>query len=134
MNGIWNSLLRTAAVIAALAGLSMLLASQASAQINIEGLIRGAMAHGGGHYRSHRGRVHESKRERHRGNRKDDDEDEQSAKEEHTHGSNKTELSAPVKEAPQTAAASPPPSAPAPAASASTPKSSGEVPTFTPER
>ena len=60
-------LLGSAAAVALISGATMLTATEASAQINIEGLIRGAMHSyygGGGYYRHHRGRVHESSHER----------------------------------------------------------------------
>jgi len=70
-------LLGSAAAVALVSGATVLTATEASAQINIEGLIRGAMSHGyyGGYSRHHHsGRVHETRHER-RSKDKDADED-----------------------------------------------------------
>jgi uncharacterized sporulation protein YeaH/YhbH (DUF444 family) len=82
-------LLGSAAAVALVSGPTVLTTSEASAQINIEGLIRGAMSHGyyGGYSRHHRGRVHETKHERRSKDQDADDDDD-------SKGKNKKEQSA----------------------------------------
>jgi hypothetical protein len=67
MQGFARILLGSSAAAALVAGATMLSTTQASAQINIEGLIRGAMSHGynggGTSYRGHHGKVHEARHE-----------------------------------------------------------------------
>lgn len=76
MHRICKVLLASAAVVALISGASMLTTREASAQIDIEGMIRGAMSHGyGGYSRHHRGKVHESSHDR-RSKDKEDAEDE----------------------------------------------------------
>jgi hypothetical protein len=131
-----KALWATVSVLALTAGAS-LLPSQAVAQINIPGMVFGAI-HGGipnnnGSYgNSRRGRVHESsKHDRHSKDAKEEDEPS-----EHSSASNSKsgpeQLSAPVRSDPQP----PPPSQPQPqtAASGPAPKSSGEEPSFSPSR
>ena len=75
-------LLGSAAIAALIAGATMVTTTEASAQVDIEGLIRGAMSHGyyGGYsYRHHRGKVHESSHER-RSKKKEEADDEGSSK------------------------------------------------------
>jgi hypothetical protein len=123
----------TVSVLALAPGAS-LLPSQAVAQINIPGMVFGAI-HGGipnnnGSFgNSRRGRVHESKHERHSKDAKEEDEPS-----EHSSASNSKsgpeQLSAPVKSDPQP----PPQPQPQTAASGAAPKSGGEEPSFSPSR
>ncbi|MGH6670823.1 MAG: hypothetical protein ACRECV_02470 [Xanthobacteraceae bacterium] len=68
MHGIGKALLASAATIVLISGAVVLSTGEASAQFNVEGLIRGAIAHGyyggGGRSPRHR-RYHETKRDRH---------------------------------------------------------------------
>jgi hypothetical protein len=129
-----KALWATVSVIAFAAGVS-LLPSQAAAQINIPGMVFGAMHGGfpnaGSPRNSRRARAHESSHERHSKDAKEDDDEPT----EHSSASNSKsagarELSAPVKSDSQ------PPSQPQPqtAASGPTPKSGGEEPSFSPSR
>jgi len=129
MRGI-KALWATVSVIGLTAGIS-LLPGQAAAQINIPGMVFGAM-HGGlpsnGSYgSSHRARSHES---RHSKDAKGDDEPTEHSSASNAKSGGEQELSATVK------GDSHPPSQPQPqtAASAPTPKSSGEEPSFSPSR
>jgi hypothetical protein len=130
MRGI-KALWATVSVVALTAGLS-LLPGQALAQIDIPGMVFGAMHGGipnGGSARSRRARDHELRHERNSKDAKEDDEPT-----EHSSASNNKsgteQLSAPVKNAP------PPTSQPQPqtAASSPTPKAGGEEPSFSPSR
>jgi hypothetical protein len=126
-----KALWATASVIALTASVS-LLPSQATAQINIPGMVFGAI-HGGipnnGSYgNSRRARTHETK---HSKDAKGDDEpSEHSSSASNSKSGGEQELSAPVRSDPH------PPSQPQPqtAASVPTPKSSGEEPSFSPSR
>jgi uncharacterized sporulation protein YeaH/YhbH (DUF444 family) len=125
-------LLGSAAAVALVSGAVMLTTSEASAQINIEGLIRGAMSHGyGGYSRHHRGKVKESKHER-RSKDKDDADDDDSSK-------GKKEESADTDGKGSSAQTQVDSSAkklePVPAANTSPPKQPvADVPSLTPER
>lgn len=72
MQGFGRILLSSAAAVVLVSGATVLSTTNASAQFNIEGIIRGAMAHGyygGGrsyHHHGSSGRVHETRHERHR--------------------------------------------------------------------
>lgn len=119
-------LLGSAAAVALISGAAMLTTSPASAQINIEGLIRGAMSHGyyGGYSRHHRGKVHESSHER-RSKNKEDADDEGPSKDK-----DDTASKGDVKPA-----ANRGDSSPAPAANANPPRQPvADVPNLTPER
>jgi hypothetical protein len=131
MRGI-KALWATVSVVALTAGF-WLLPSQASAQIDIPGMVFGAV-HGtgfpnSGSTRSRRARDHESKHERNSKDAKEDDEPT-----EHSSASNNKsgteQLSAPVKNGP------PPSSQPQPqtAASSPAPRAGGEEPSFSPSR
>ncbi len=129
-----KALWATVSIVALTAGV-LLLPSQASAQINIPGMVFGAM-HGGfpndGSVRgSRRTRAHESAHERHTKDAKDDDEPtEHSSSVSNNKSGGERELSSPVKGNPQ------PPSQPQPqtATSAPPPKSGGDEPSFSPSR
>jgi hypothetical protein len=148
-------LLGSAAAVALISGAAMLTTSEASAQqINIEGLIRGALSHSyGGYYRRHRGgRVHEVRHDRGSKDKdaKENDDDGLSKGKDDQKGNQSADIgskdakpanapSAPtradsgVKKGQQESAASdttpstPPPPAPPP-------KPSNEVPAFSPSR
>jgi hypothetical protein len=78
-------LLGSAAVVALVSGAMMLSTTKASAQFDIGGIIRGAVAHGyygGGSYRR-RGRVHETRRDRHSKEAKEEDKDKQEKADKH---------------------------------------------------
>lgn len=77
-------LLGSAAAVALASGAVMLSTTEASAQFDIGGMIRGAMEHGyyGGGYRR-RGRVHETRRERHSKEAKEEDKDKQDKADKH---------------------------------------------------
>jgi hypothetical protein len=132
MRGI-KALWATVSVVALTAGFS-LLPSQASAQIDIPGMVfrslPGAGFPNGGSARSRRGRVHESKHERDSKDAKGDDEPT-----EHSSASNNKsgteQLSAPVKNAPPPSSSQPQPQT---ATSSPTPKAGGEEPAFSPSR
>ena len=62
MYGYWKFVLRMGTTVALLAGTATLMTTQASAQFNIEGIVRGAISQGccgGGYSRRHYGGVHE---------------------------------------------------------------------------
>ena len=130
-----KALWATVSVLALTASAS-LLPSQAVAQINIPGMVFGAI-HGGipnnnGSYgNSRRGRVHESKHDRNSKDGKDEDEPSERSSASNSK-SGPEQLSAPVKSNPQP----PPQSQPQPqtAASGPAPKSGGEEPSFSPSR
>jgi hypothetical protein len=147
-------LLGSAAAVVLISGATVLTTREASAQINIEGLIRGAMSHyGGGYYRHHRsgGRVHEVRHERGSKEAKDDDKDDGLSK---GKGDQKVNQSADIgnkdakpsnaptqadpgmnnKSQPETTAASNTPPPPPPAPAAQTPKGNSEIPAFSPSR
>jgi len=127
-----RALWATVSVIALTAGAS-LLPSQASAQINIPGMVFGAMHSGfpnnGSVQGGRRTRAHESTRERHSKDAKEEDEPSERSSASNSK-SGPQQLSAPVKSDPQ------PPSQPQPqtAASGPAPKSGGEEPSFSPSR
>lgn len=129
-----KALWATVSVIALTAGVS-LLPSQAAAQINIPGMVFGAI-HGGipnnGSYgNSRRARTHESKHSKDaKGDKGDDEPTEHSSSASNSKSGGEQELSAPVRSDPH------PPSQPQPqtAASVPPPKSSGEEPSFSPSR
>jgi hypothetical protein len=75
MRGIGKSLALMAAVPVFVCGLVMLLSTEASAQFNIDGLIRGAIGHGGygGGYRSRSSGHHTSSRSSSHSKHEDDD-------------------------------------------------------------
>jgi hypothetical protein len=145
-------LLGSAAAVVLISGATVLTTSEASAQINIEGLIRGAMSHyGGGYYRHHRGggRVHEVRHERGSKEAKDDDNDDGLSKGKGDQKGNQSAdignkdakpSSAPTqadsgmnsnKSQPETAASNTPPP---PAPTAPPPKPNNEIPAFSPSR
>ena len=131
MRGI-KALWVTVSVVGLTAGFS-LLPSEASAQIDIPGMVFRAMPGAGfpngGSARSRRARAHETRHERNSKDAKEDDEPT-----EHSSASNSKsgteQLSAPVRNAP------PPPSQPQPqtATSSPAPKAGGEEPSFSPSR
>jgi len=139
MYGYWKFVLRMGTTVALLAGTATLMTTQASAQFNIEGIVRGAISQGccgGGYSRRHYGGVHES-RHGHR-SKSDEADDEDSSKGKDDKASDtKTDTKADVKPAsavsrvdsrpdqgqPQTAASSPP-----------TSKPNTDIPAFTPSR
>lgn len=142
-------LLGSAATLALISGATMLTTTEASAQINIEGLIRGAMSHGyyGGYsYRHHRGRVHESSHER-RSKKHEEADDEGSSKGKDDHSAdvgNKVNVKPSTAanqvnpgsnngQHPETAASNTvtPAQAPAPAPA---PKPNNDIPAFSPSR
>lgn len=124
MHGMAKALLKSASVIALLAG-CWLMPSAASAQFGFPGIQFRVpyMGGGGGHYRSRHHRTHESSRHRSKSG-----EEEREPEEEHTaQGNGKSApqpLSAPVKD-------TPPPQGTVSAAPA---KPAGEEPTFSPSR
>lgn len=136
-------LLGSAAAVALISGVMTLSTTQASAQIDIEGMIRGAMAHGyhGGHYRGRHGRVHETRRGRH--SKEHEAKDDDSGKDKHP-GDNgdqvnnkpdRRQFSSHPKDTPQSEASNPPPAPAAPQSPQQQPdKGSGDVPSFTPEK
>jgi hypothetical protein len=77
-------LLGSAAAVALASSAMMLSTTEASAQFDIGGIIRGAMTHGyyGGGYRR-RGRVHETRRDRHSKEAKEEDKDKQEKADKH---------------------------------------------------
>jgi hypothetical protein len=115
----------------ALTGGASLLPSQASAQINIPGMVFGAMHSGfpnnGSVQGGRRTRAHESTRERRSKDAKEEDEPSERSSVSNSK-SGPQQLSAPVKSDPQ------PPSQPQTAASGPAPKSGGEEPSFSPSR
>lgn len=81
MYGYWKFVLRMGTTVALLAGTATLMTTQASAQFNIEGIVRGAISQGccgGGYSRRHYGGVHKS-RHGHR-SKSDEADDEDSSK------------------------------------------------------
>ena len=139
MYGYWKFVLRMGTTVALLAGTATLMTTQASAQFNIEGIVRGAISQGccgGGYSRRHYGGVHKL-RHGHR-SKSDEADDEDSSKGKDDKASDtKTDTKADVKPAsavsrvnsrpdqgqPQTAASSPP-----------TSKPNTDIPAFTPSR
>jgi hypothetical protein len=129
MRGI-KALWVTVSAIALAAGVA-LLPNQAAAQINIPGMVFGALHSGypnSGSYRSHRARAHESSHERHSKDAKEDDEPTERSSASNGRSGAEKQLSAPIKSDPQ------PPPQPQTAASGPAPKSGGEEPSFSPSR
>jgi hypothetical protein len=137
MYGYWKFVLRTGTAVALLAGTATLMTTPASAQFNIEGIVRGAISQGCcGYSRRHYGGVHES-RHSHRSKSDEADDDDSSKGKDDKAGDTKTDTKADVKPAsavsrvdsrpdqgqPQTAASSPP-----------TSKPNTDIPAFTPSR
>lgn len=124
MHGATKALLKSASVIALLAG-CWLVPSTASAQFGFPGItfrVPYGGGGGGGHYRSRHHRTHESSRHRSKSG-----EEEQEPEEHTAQGNGKSApqpLSAPVKD-------TPPPQG---AVSAAPAKPAGEEPTFSPSR
>lgn len=136
MHRLGKVLLGSTAVAALLSGAVTLPTTQASAQVNIDGLIRGALHEYNRHYRhrGHHGRTHEARHGRH--HRQHEAKDEDSGKDKHSgddgdQANNKPDrrqFSSHPKETPQTDASAgnqPPPQQPKP---------NGDVPSFTPEK
>jgi hypothetical protein len=127
-------LLGSIAAVALASGAVMFSTTEASAQLDIGGIIQGAMAHGYyGGYR-HRGRVRETKRERHPREAKEEDKDKQDKSDKHedrqvdraAEGNSGNSNRAEDKGPPQS---SPPP------ANSSTPKQPvADIPVFSPSR
>jgi hypothetical protein len=137
MYGYWKFVLRTGTAVALLAGTATLMTTPASAQFNIEGIVRGAISEGCcGYSRRHYGGVHES-RHSHRSKSDEADDDDSSKGKDDKASDTKTDTKADVKPAsavsrvdsrpdqgqPQTAASSPP-----------TSKPNTDIPAFTPSR
>jgi hypothetical protein len=135
MRGIGKALWATVSVIALVAGAS-LLPSQASAQIDIPGMVFGAVRGGlppggGGTFRGgRRGHVHETRHEHRSKDTKDDEEPTE-------HGATVGGKSGPDQISPAVGKTEPPPpSQPQPQTAATTPapKSNSEEPVFSPSR
>jgi len=137
MHRLGKVLLGSTAVAALLSGAVTLPTTQASAQVNIDGLIRGALHEYNRHYRhrGHHGRTHEARHGRHH-RQQHEAKDEDSGKDKHSgddgdQANNKPDrrqFSSHPKETPQTDASAgnqPPPQQPKP---------NGDVPSFTPEK
>jgi hypothetical protein len=133
MRGIETSLLRAASVIALSAGMAMLAPVHASAQVDIPGLMFGAMSHGfpsgNYNYRSRRGKVRESRHERDRDKDKDvkdepatNNGDQANNNNNNSNNTDRQQESAQHGNQPQTAATTTPP------------KSSDDGPSFSPSR
>jgi hypothetical protein len=136
MYGYWKLVLRTGTAVALLAGTATLMTTQASAQFNIEGIVRGAISQGCCYSRRHYGGGHES-RHGHRSKSDEADDDDSSKGKDDKASDTKTDSKADVKPAsavsrvdsrpdqgqPQTAASSPP-----------TSKPNTDIPAFTPSR
>ncbi len=149
MSRLGKILLGSTAAVALTSGALTLSATQASAQINIEGLIRGAMSQYGVHYYRgrRRGRTHEVRRGRHaKEHEAKGDDSGDSGKDEHpadngdqaNNKPDRQQFSSHPKDTPQTDASAanpppPPPQQPQPPQQQQ-PQSTGDVPSFTPEK